>query len=86
MRNTDASFGGPWTELKLAILKGYLNAYTTALKNQPFRLVYIDAFAGSGGVELTSVELTSHDEEKLKFIEGSASIAVDVDDKNLSQN
>ena len=85
MRNTDASFGGPWTELKLAILKGYLNAYTTALKNQPFRLVYIDAFAGSGGVELTSVELTSHDEEKLKFIEGSASIAVDVDDKPFDE-
>ena len=37
-------FGGPWTEDKLDILEGYLDSYTTALKNQPFRLVYIDAF------------------------------------------
>ena len=80
MRSTDASFGGPWTELKLAILKGYLDAYTTALKNQSFRLVYIDAFAGTGGVELTS-----HDEEKQGFIEGSASIAVDIDNKPFDE-
>jgi three-Cys-motif partner protein len=41
-------FGGDWTEAKLAVLRKYLGAYTTALKNQPFRLGYIDAFAGSG--------------------------------------
>ena len=37
-------FGGPWTQEKLKILERYLDAYTTALKNQPFKLVYIDAF------------------------------------------
>ena len=42
------SFGGPWTQEKLEILRRYLDAYTTALKNQPFRLIYVDAFAGSG--------------------------------------
>lgn len=41
-------FGGDWTEKKLDILGGYLQAYTTALKNQPFEKVYIDAFAGTG--------------------------------------
>lgn len=41
-------FGGPWTKEKLAVLAAYLNAYTTALKNQPFDLVYLDAFAGNG--------------------------------------
>lgn len=41
-------FGGDWTEAKLAVLRGYLSAYTTALKNKPFRLGYIDAFAGTG--------------------------------------
>ncbi len=41
-------FGGPWTEDKLDVLQGYLNAYTKALKNMPFELVYIDAFAGTG--------------------------------------
>lgn len=41
-------FGGDWTEQKLAMLQRYLAAYTTALKKQPFELVYIDAFAGTG--------------------------------------
>lgn len=80
MRSANTGFGGPWTEEKLAILKEYLDAYTTALKNQPFRLIYIDAFAGTGEVELTSV-----DEGKKEFIEGSAKIAVDVDDKPFDE-
>ena len=44
-------FGGAWTEEKLDILEGYLDAYTMALKNQPFELVYVDAFAGTGWIE-----------------------------------
>ena len=32
------TFGGDWTNDKLQILEGYLKAYTTALKNQPFHL------------------------------------------------
>lgn len=80
MRSANTGFGGPWTEEKLAILKKYLDAYTTALKNQPFRLIYIDAFAGTGEVELTSA-----DEEKKEFIEGSAKIAVDVDNKPFDE-
>ena len=42
------SFGGPWTQAKLEILRLYLDAYTTALKPTRFRLVYVDAFAGEG--------------------------------------
>ena len=80
MSSATTGFGGPWTEEKLAILKKYLDAYTTALKNQPFRLIYIDAFAGTGEVELTSA-----DEGKKEFIEGSAKIAVDVDDKSFDE-
>ncbi len=80
MKSANTSFGGPWTEEKLAILKKYLDAYTTVLKNQPFRLIYIDAFAGTGEVELTSV-----DEDRKEFIEGSAKIAVDVDDKPFDE-
>ncbi len=41
-------FGGSWTEEKLAKVGAYLKAYTTALKNQPFKLMYVDAFAGTG--------------------------------------
>ena len=80
MRSANTGFGGPWTEEKLAILKKYLDAYTTALRNQSFRLIYIDAFAGTGEVELTSA-----DEDKKEFIEGSARIAVDVDDKPFDE-
>lgn len=46
------SFGGPWTLQKLNILDRYLDAYTTALKNQPFNLIYVDAFAGEGSFSL----------------------------------
>lgn len=45
------SFGGPWTLLKLEIIEKYLNFYTTAMKDK-FNLCYIDAFAGSGDVNL----------------------------------
>ena len=45
---TNTHFGGAWTTEKLEILKRYLDAYTTALKEQPFRLIYVDAFAGEG--------------------------------------
>ncbi|MCC5807227.1 MAG: three-Cys-motif partner protein TcmP [Opitutales bacterium] len=48
MVNEPRSFGGHWSDKKLQALEAYLRAYTTALKNTPFRLVYIDAFAGAG--------------------------------------
>jgi three-Cys-motif partner protein len=41
-------FGGDWTTTKLDILSGYLSAYATALKKSPFKIAYIDAFAGTG--------------------------------------
>lgn len=41
-------FGGPWTEKKLDCLEGYLKAYLNVMKKQHFRLVYIDAFSGTG--------------------------------------
>ncbi len=47
-RSVSHEFGGEWTERKLNIIEKYLSAYTTALKNQPFRKSYIDAFAGTG--------------------------------------
>ncbi len=41
-------FGGAWSMIKLDALKEYMQLYTTALKNQPFNEIYIDAFAGAG--------------------------------------
>src|SRR5437870_5806887 len=40
---------GPWSEVKLDILRKYAAAYSTILKAQPgLHHVYVDAFAGAG--------------------------------------
>lgn len=62
------TFGGVWTIKKLDILSKYLDFYTTALKNQNFRKIYVDGFAGEG-------EITLRNGQK---IEGSASIALNI--------
>ena len=67
-------FGGEWTKQKLDILERYLGFYTTALKNQNFELLYIDAFAGMGGI-------TYNDEDAKQFIEGSVRRALKVTDR-----
>ena len=46
-------FGGQWTKEKLTIINDYLGFYTTAMSKQRVRLVYIDAFAGSGKTVLS---------------------------------
>lgn len=84
---TQFSFGGDWTEQKLAILRKYLPAYATIMKKHAakFRYAYIDAFAGTG------YRLLKQDEnpEQLVFpefgdspqasLDGSARIALKVD-------
>ena len=67
-----------WTSDKLARVEAYLNAYLTALKNQNFRLEYIDAFAGTGFVN-RSIQMPAQSlfdpEETVNlrdFIDGSA--------------
>lgn len=75
-------FGGGWTQEKLARVSSYLSAYTSALKNMPFTLIYIDAFAGTGyrnikiedkkGFGLTDLA----GEDAKAFHDGSAKIAL----------
>lgn len=72
------TYGGSWTEKKLEILERYIDAYTTALKNKPFQLIYIDAFAGTGYVE-------TQDEDAKDFIHGSAARAVGITDKAFDE-
>lgn len=65
-------FGGAHTEEKLGKLDAYLKAYSTALKNQGFRLVFFDAFAGTGDIQIgQDASLLSVDEYS-PFIKGSA--------------
>ena len=58
MTTTSQRFGGSWTEEKLDIFTEYLNAYLTALQNQKFKKIYIDAFAGTG--EITTSDGGQH--------------------------
>lgn len=60
-------FGGDWTAAKLDVLAGYLEAYTTALKRTPFKLGYIDAFAGTGYREAKGSSEEVQSEQSLLF-------------------
>lgn len=71
-------FGGRHTDEKLKKLQHYLDRYTTALKNQNFRLVYFDAFAGTGGIEIgDDAPLLQHQDDYRLFIQGSAHRALE---------
>lgn len=74
-------FGSAHTEKKLAKLEEYLKAYTTALKNQDFRLVFFDAFAGTGDIQIASESsLLGKIEDYSPFITGSADRALQLGD------
>ena len=50
-KELEYDFIGPWSEIKLEILKKYAKAYSTIISNQTkakLKHVYIDAFAGAG--------------------------------------
>lgn len=70
--NTKQRFGGDWTVEKLEILSSYLDFYVTALKNQRFQKIYIDAFAGTGQIKVGN---------DIETIRGSAKLALDAINK-----
>ena len=52
-KKTGSKFGGDWTVDKLEIIEKYFNAYTKIMENQNWaKTVYIDAFTGSGEIDL----------------------------------
>lgn len=73
-----------WTKDKLARLGKYLPAYTKALSKKNFVLAYIDAFAGTGVINVEIKETPQNlfgfenglEEELKDFIDGSAKIAL----------
>lgn len=81
---TDRSFGGPWTQEKLQILSLYLDKYTTALKNQPFRLYYVDAFAGEGTWSPGSAYASDYDDFR-ELQKGSPRIALETKDRSFDK-
>lgn len=77
-------FGGSWTREKLERLEDYLKSYLKALKEQPFKLAYIDAFAGTGEVLIETDQQSDslpgiESKEAKEFLRGSARIALDLD-------
>lgn len=87
-------FGGDWTTRKLEVLAGYLQSYTTALKDKPtagnpFRKAFIDAFAGTGYRDIRRDDKTASaqsllfpdlaEKEPQELLDGSARLALQTD-------
>ncbi|WP_420389360.1 three-Cys-motif partner protein TcmP [Marinobacter sp.] len=71
-------FGGPWTQLKLSILRDYLNFFTKALKGKGFTLHYADAFAGTGHQSLKATK-GQDPMFPIEDLDGSAQIALNIE-------
>lgn len=79
---------GPWAKEKLNALSEYLDYYTKVLKNQPWRLLYVDAFAGGGTAVIRPANRETADQARLlqeledpeqqEFIQGSPRIALEL--------
>lgn len=74
-------FGGSWTQQKLDVVQRYLDRYTSALKGQAFRRIYIDAFAGTGARRPKRLETQLQlDLPELDAItKGSARLALEIE-------
>lgn len=84
MSDIKHSFGGKWTQEKLEKVGYYLQTYSTALKNQSFKRIYVDAFAGTGYVNFKEKDenptlFSEFNESEVKdFVAGSAQIALNI--------
>src|SRR5574337_1026431 len=82
---------GPWAREKLDALQRYLDFYTKVLKNQRWRTIYLDAYAGGGRAVVRTgtkndtssganlfVEEPAIDVEARELIDGSPRVALDI--------
>jgi three-Cys-motif partner protein len=81
-------FGGRWTQHKLKLLDGYLQAYLKIF-NGPgpasyYKTIYVDAFAGTGEVDTSKtlpdqayLSFGENSSDVSEFLRGSARIAAD---------
>lgn len=70
-------FGNEHTEHKLIAVESYLKSYTTALSKQNFELVYFDAFAGTGSIDISTEADNILSQEVFNLLENEP-IAADV--------
>ena len=83
MSISEHEFGGKSTDLKLAVVEGYLKAFATALSKIFQNIWYIDAFAGTGErTEFFNAQegnlFDPATPERVERHRGSAKIAIDV--------
>ncbi len=76
-------FGGNWTTNKIERVRKYLAAYMQIMKNRPFNVAYIDAFAGTGYVNTKQKMIQTlfpefAESEVRDFIKGSARTALEI--------
>src|SRR5690349_2314722 len=84
VKHKQGTFGGDWTQEKLARLAKYLPAYVHILKGRPYKYAYIDAFAGPGYRErkpkkqapIENLWAEDPDERGKRFTAGSAVVAM----------
>ena len=82
-------FGGAWTERKLSALGHYLVQFQVIFKKNPaarkLRTIYVDAFAGTGDRDArqdkTTVSLFGYGDETKEFQQGSARVALRLENK-----
>lgn len=72
-------FGGFWSLLKVEAVEKYLHAYVSAMSKQPFDLVYIDTFAGSGSFSYGEAMPLMGEDEAARNFAGSVKRALAVD-------
>jgi three-Cys-motif partner protein len=76
---------GPWAREKLDALGRYLDFYTKVLKNQNWRTIYVDAYAGAGRAAVRTMPRENApllpagtDIELLELIDGSPRVALGI--------
>jgi three-Cys-motif partner protein len=78
---------GPWAKIKLEALQRYLDFYTKVLKNQRWRTIYVDGYAGGGRSVIRAadrhdwaslLEEDQIDADQLELISGSPRVALDI--------
>jgi three-Cys-motif partner protein len=80
---------GPWAKQKLDALGRYLDFYTKVLKNQRWRTIYVDAFAGGGRAVVrqqtkaasfgpTFFADDQFDDDQSQLIDGSPRVALEI--------
>jgi three-Cys-motif partner protein len=78
---------GPWAKDKLDALQRYLDYYTKVLKNQRWRTIYVDAFAGGGRAVIRAAPSSDQilligeneaDVDQIELIKGSPRVALDL--------